>query len=247
MAFIDLFDSLEVLLFPSYFPINYFEFSGYSRVHLTPMLIMADRRFSISTATAPDLSDLIDTRIEDAEPASRGYHELQDVIQTGLSRLLGSPRYIHEVARTKAEQFILQRIESDGTLYSYATSTILMVYALLALDYDQQHPLIMNAIDGLTSMQCRSESKTTIQNSPSTIWDTALIAYTLQEAQIPDHHLAIQRATSYLLTRQQHKTADWSIHNPDTTPGDGVSQILIRLIRMWMIRPLLYEPFEVYQ
>ncbi|KAA1191626.1 squalene--hopene cyclase [Paenibacillus sp. B2(2019)] len=210
---------LEVLLFPSYFPINYFEFSGYSRVHLTPMLIMADRRFSISTVNAPDLSDLIDTRIEDAEPASRGYQELQDVIQTGLSRLLGSPRYIHEVARTKAEQFILQRIESDGTLYSYATSTILMVYALLALDYDQQHPLIMNAIDGLTSMQCRSESKTTIQNSPSTIWDTALIAYTLQEAQIPDHHLAIQRATSYLLTRQQHKTADWSIHNPDTTPG----------------------------
>ncbi|WP_339803855.1 squalene--hopene cyclase [Paenibacillus sp. FSL R5-0744] len=210
---------LEVLLFPSYFPINYFEFSGYSRVHLTPMLIMADRRFSISTANAPDLSDLIDTRIEDAEPASRGYHELQDVIQTGLSRLLGSPRYIHEVARTKAEQFILQRIESDGTLYSYATSTILMVYALLALDYDQQHPLITNAIDGLTSMQCRSESKTTIQNSPSTIWDTALIAYALQEAQIPDHHLTIQRATSYLLTRQQHKTADWSIHNPDTTPG----------------------------
>ncbi|WP_367272775.1 hypothetical protein [Paenibacillus tritici] len=87
---------LEVLLFPAYFPINYFEFSGYSRVHLTPMLIMADRRFSISTANAPNLSDLLETRIE-----------------------------------------------SDGTLYSYAISTILMMLALLALDYDQQHPLIV--------------------------------------------------------------------------------------------------------
>ncbi|WHY22100.1 squalene--hopene cyclase [Paenibacillus sp. G2S3] len=210
---------LEVLLFPSYFPINYFEFSGYSRVHLTPMLIMADRRFTISTANAPDLSDLIDTRFEEDEHASRGYLELQDVLQSGLKRLLGSPRHIHEVSQAKAEQFMLQRIESDGTLYSYATSTILMVFALLALDYDQQHPLIKNAIDGLIAMQCRSEYKTTIQNSPSTIWDTALIAYALQEAQITDHHLTMKRAASYLLSRQQDKTADWSIHNPDTAPG----------------------------
>lgn len=210
---------LEVLLFPSYFPINYFEFSGYSRVHLTPMLIMADQRFSIPTANGPDLSDLIDTRIEINESTSRGYQELQRVMQSGLDRILGSPRYIHEVARTKAEQFMLQRIESDGTLYSYGTSTILMIFALLALDYDQQHPIITKALDGLTAMQYRSKSKTTIQNSPSTIWDTALITYALQEAQVPDHHLAIKRATSYLLTRQQNKTADWSIHNPDTAPG----------------------------
>lgn len=210
---------LEVLLFPNYFPINYFEFSGYSRVHLTPMLIMADRRFSITTAHAPDLSDLIDTRMEEDKPASRGYQEMQDVIHTGLKRLLGSPHYIHEAAKNKAEHFMLQRIESDGTLYSYATSTILMVFALLALDYDKQHPQIMQAVHGLTAMQYHTEGKTTIQNSPSTIWDTALISYALQEATIPDSHTAIKRAASYLLSKQHHKTADWSIHNPDIAPG----------------------------
>jgi sporulenol synthase len=68
-------------------------------------------------------------------------------------------------------------------------------------------------------MQCRSDAKTTIQNSPSTVWDTALISYVLQEAQIPDNHVAIKQAASYLLSRQQYKTADWSIHNPDTIPG----------------------------
>lgn len=250
---------LEVLLFPAYFPINYFEFSGYSRVHLTPMLIMADRRFSISTANAPNLSDLIETRIESDGPASRGYQELQDVIQSGLNRILGSPHYIHEVARAKAEQFMLQRIESDGTLYSYATSTILMVFALLALDYDQQHPLIVNAIHGLTSMQCRSDAKTTMQNSPSTVWDTALITYALQEAEKPDDHFAIKQAASYLLSRQQHKTADWSIHNPDTIPGGwGFSEsntinpdvddttAVLRVIRgLSMTHPSYQEPWNL--
>ncbi len=210
---------LEVLLFPKYFPINYFEFSGYSRVHLTPMLIMADRRFSITTADAPDLSDLMDTRLKENEPTSREYQNMLDVIQTGLKRLLGSPHNIHEAAKLKAEQFMLQRIESDGTLYSYASSTILMVFALLALDYDKQHPLITQAIHGLTAMQFHSNDKTTIQNSPSTIWDTALISYALQEATIPNIHTSIKQAASYLLSKQQIKTADWSIHNPDTVPG----------------------------
>jgi sporulenol synthase len=210
---------LEVLLFPNYFPINFFEFSGYSRVHLTPMLIMADRRFSIRTTDTPDLSDLTNLREDADEPRSRGYQEMKDNIQTGLSRLLGTPNYIHEVARNKAEKFILQRIESDGTLYSYASSTILMIFALLALDYEKQHPIITKAIQGLTEMQCRSGNKTTIQNSPSTVWDTALITYALQEAGISVDHKAINRAASYLISRQQHKTADWSVHNPDTIPG----------------------------
>jgi sporulenol synthase len=142
-----------------------------------------------------------------------------DSIQAGLSWLIGTPRYIHEVATTKAEQFMLQRIEADGTLYSYANSTILMILALLALGYDQQHPIITRAIQGLTAMQCRYGDTTTMQNSPSTVWDTALFAYTLQEAGIPDGHPAIRRATSYLLSQQQHKKADWSIHNPGTIPG----------------------------
>lgn len=210
---------LEVLLFPSYFPIHYFEFSGYSRVHLTPMLVMADKQFSITSANAPDLSDLTNSRVQDAEPPLRGLQEMQDVIQKSLKRLLGSPYSIHEAAIKKAEQFMLERIESDGTLYSFASSTIFMVFALLALDYAKQHPLITNAIQGLTSMQYPTEGRITIQNSPSTIWDTALISYALQEARIPAAYQAIQRSADYLLTVQHNKKADWSIHNPDTVPG----------------------------
>lgn len=210
---------LEVLLFPKYFPINYFEFSGYSRVHLTPLLVMADRRFAVSTEDTPDLSDLMDPRMDAEEPVSGEYQAMQDDIQAGLGRFLGTPRHIHEAATSRAEQFMLQRIESDGTLYSYASSTILMVLALLALDYDRKHPLIAKAVQGLTAMQCKVDEKTTMQNSPSTVWDTALIAYALQEAGTAQDHMAIQRASDYLVSMQQDTKADWSIHNPDTVPG----------------------------
>uniref|UniRef100_UPI002E27079C prenyltransferase/squalene oxidase repeat-containing protein n=1 Tax=Paenibacillus albiflavus TaxID=2545760 RepID=UPI002E27079C len=68
-------------------------------------------------------------------------------------------------------------------------------------------------------MQCRSDHQTTIQDSPSTIWDTALLAYALQEARIAGNHPVIQRTADYLRSKHQHKKADWSIHNPDTSPG----------------------------
>lgn len=210
---------LELLLLPKSFPINFFEFSGYSRVHLAPLLIMADRNFAIKTDQTPDLSDLVINRMDDEEQHSRQYREMQSSIQSGLSRLIGTPRYIHEAATTKAEQFMLQRIEADGTLYSYASSTILMIFALLALEYDQQHPLITHAVDGIIAMRCSIDGKTTIQNSPSTIWDTALLAYALQEAGLSADHSAIRKSAAYLLSRQQYKSADWSIHNPNTMPG----------------------------
>lgn len=216
---------LEALLLPASFPINIYDFSGYSRVHLIPMLIMADRRFSIKTARTPDLHELrvkhelhVDQNQNEAPP-SREYREMLYRIQSGLGRFIGSPLHLHEASVKKAEQFILQRIESDGTLYSYASSTILMIFSLLALGYDQQHSLIAHAIQGITAMQCGTGGFTTIQNSPSAVWDTALLAYAMQEAGMTDSHLAIRKAAGYLLARQHGKAGDWAIHNPHVPPG----------------------------
>ncbi len=210
---------LEILLFPSSFPMNIFEFSGYSRVHLIPMLVMADRHFSIKSELIPDLSDLNDPRNDSDKQPSIESRQIHADIQRGMNRLIGTPRFIHEAATAKAEEFMLKRIEKDGTLYSYASSTILMVLAFLALGYDKEHSIITDAVQGLTELQYSFDGKTTIQNSPSTVWDTALIAYTLQEAAGNDNHAAVRRAGVYLLSRQQNQSGDWSIHNPGILPG----------------------------
>lgn len=210
---------LEILLLPPSFPINLFEFSGYSRIHLVPLLIMADRKFSIQTEDTPDLQDLQMNRADTDDLPSREFQDILVHIQAGLKQLIGTPRYLHQAALKKAKQFMLDRIESDGTLYSYASSTILMIFALLALGYDRQHSLITYAVQGLLAMQWHTDRTTTIQNSPSTVWDTALIAYALQEARMDPDHAAIGHATAYLRALQHHKRGDWSIHNPHTLHG----------------------------
>jgi sporulenol synthase len=115
---------------------------------------------------------------------------------------------------------MLERIEDDGTLYSYASSTILMIFALHALGVDARDSRITKAIEGLLGMRGISwNQQVTIQNSPSTIWDTALISYALQQANINMSTQSIHKANAYLLSKQQHKKGDWSIHNDDAAPG----------------------------
>lgn len=48
-----------------------------------------------------------------------------------------------------------------------------------------------------------------MQNSPSTVWDTALLSYALQEAQVPKASKVIHNASAYLLRKQQTKKVDW--------------------------------------
>lgn len=215
---------LEFLLLPPSSPLSFFDFAGFARIHLAPVLLMADRRFSIKTEASPDLSDLTELRSGSQEqPRSQaqpsGLQSLFDAIQTGVEKLSGIPRQFHELAVKKAERYMLDRIESDGTLYSYASSTILMIFALLALGYDKRHPVIIRAVLGLKSMLCSTDGQQILQNSPSTVWDTALISYALQEAGAAADSAAIRNAASYLLARQQRKIGDWSVRNRNPVPG----------------------------
>lgn len=210
---------IEVMLIPDFMPLNLYSFSGYARVHLVPMLLMASLNISIKSAQIPDLTELMETRIDGDESLPESHFELQASIRQGTGRLIGSSRSLREAALDKAERFMLERIEADGSLYSYATSTVLMVFALLALGYPKDHPLIMKACEGLTEMRFETGEYTTIQNSPSTVWDTALLAYALQEAGVSKDQPVIRKATGYLLGKQHTRTGDWSKHNPNTVPG----------------------------
>ncbi|MEK8129489.1 squalene--hopene cyclase [Paenibacillus filicis] len=218
---------LETLLLPLSSPVNMFDFSGYARVHMIPILVMANRRFVIRTKDTPDLSHLTGTgktvkRMDRPQPgpaSARGLQQLLDEVHGGIRQLAGLPGLLRQKATARAEQFMLERIEPDGTLYSYATSTLLMIMALLALGYDKHHPVLMSAIDGLVSMLWKVDGHLHQQNSPSMIWDTALLSAGLQQAGISPDSGVIRRANDYLRGMQHPTEGDWALHMKNPIPG----------------------------
>jgi sporulenol synthase len=200
--------SLGMLLLPTGLPMNFFNLSSYSRVHIAPVMVAAHFRFHVRNQLTPDLSDLVIERPYKHHP------------QIPLSNRWDFFQGILNIARKRGERYMLERIEADGTLYGYFSATFLMIYALLSLGYDRHHPVIAKALDGLKSLSCLTNDGTLhVQNFTSTIWDTALISYAMQEAGESVTNPTILNALQYLLNRQHIRYGDWHIHNVSVKPG----------------------------
>ena len=223
---------IEMILLPLSFPINFFDFSVYGRVNITPILILADKKFRLKTNRSPNLLDLSISREKGEHDeylnwsSSNEWRSVHSFIQNEIKKIMGLPSMIHSMAIKQAETYMLERIEPDGTFYSYFSSTFLMIFAFLSLGYSKTHPVITNAIKGLKSMVCEINGHTHMQYTTANVWNTALISYALQDAGISSKEPVIQKANHYLLLRQHDRYGDWMVHNPVSLPGGwGFSHI----------------------
>lgn len=212
--------NIEVMLLPDTFPINLFDLSVYGRANLIPFLILANTNFRRRTPKSPDLSDLFlkrDVRFftEDQEEEARSVIKL---MKQGIQALKYHGN-LRELTLYRAEKYMLDRIEPDGTFLNYFSSTTLMIYALLARGYTNTHPVITRAMQGLKAMTCRIDGEIHCQYTTATVWNTTLINYTLQEAGVPYSSNTVQKANHYILSRQHLKYGDWVIHEPNLLPG----------------------------
>lgn len=207
---------IEGMLLPRWAPLNFFDFVGYARVHIAPILILTDRKLVIQTARTPDISELRIASMADHHSFAARYLQkrIEDVI-----KFLPYTAQIHLEALNQAKHFMLQRLEADGTLYSYLTSTVLMIFALLALGYPKSHPVITRAVAGLKTMACHRNEQIHMQDATSTVWDTALLTHALQVSGVSVSHPMVQKAGRYLLSRQHDKYGDWVLQNTAAIPG----------------------------
>ncbi|WP_163183970.1 squalene--hopene cyclase [Neobacillus sedimentimangrovi] len=211
---------LEVILLPQLFPINFYSFSVFGRANLTPIMILAKKKFSIRTKYTPNLTELrLKRDEEDQWDHSNEWRSILSSIEDGVKRLVGIPKELRNLALKRAEKYMLDRIEPDGTFYSYFSSTFLMIFALLSLGYKKSDPTITRAIEGLKSMKCKIEGFPHMQYTTANVWNTSLISFALQSAGMSPEDPMIKRANDYLLKRQHHKFGDWVIHNPNSLPG----------------------------
>ncbi len=220
----DLFIPIEYILLPQSAPFNLTEIVGYARVHFIPILIALNKQYQLKNNRTPDLSKLIFR--QENEQQTELTRNLLTTINKEINKLIYLPKQIQNIAFKQAEQFMLERIEPDGTLYSYFSATFMMIFALLALGYSRNNPIVTNAINGLKGLLCKTKHGYHIENSTSTVWDTALISHSLQKAGVSLADPVLQKASNYLLSRQHTKYGDWRIHNRHALPGGwGFSDI----------------------
>lgn len=211
---------IEMILLPQSFPLNFYSFSEYGRTNLTPIMILADKKYSVKTDKSPDLSDLYTRRNEFfSDREEEEWRSLHSTFKDMIKKLIGFPNELHRLATEQAKQYMLHRIEADGTFYGYFSSTFLMIFALLSLGYSKNNSTITNAVAGLISMKTEIKGYPHMQYTTATVWNTSLISYALQEARVSPSDPMVKKANEYLIRRQHVKFGDWAVHNPNAFPG----------------------------
>ncbi|MFC7372580.1 prenyltransferase/squalene oxidase repeat-containing protein [Fictibacillus iocasae] len=186
--------------------VDFFDFSSYARSHFSPALLAMSRKFTITSKWTPSLSHL--NPIDD----SMFWEDVKiDGLNTADSQISGGDEFLIK--------YILNRIEVDGTLLSYASTTFLMIYGLMAIGYKKDSPEIKQALQGLSSLACMTDDGLHIQNSPSAVWDTSLVNYALLSAGISPSHPKLLKSYHYLTKKQHTKCGDWQVHNQFAAPG----------------------------
>ncbi|TCP21954.1 squalene/oxidosqualene cyclase-like protein [Scopulibacillus darangshiensis] len=120
-----------------------------------------------------------------------------------------------------------------------------MIYALLALGYNPNSHWIENAVKGMTSFLSKVDDNVHLQNSLSTIWDTALISYAMQEAGCQKNDHAVLSSAEYLLSvkeKQRHSKGGWAFSESSTSPLDiDDTQAALRAIHPYAVNEKWYR------
>ncbi|MHA6483542.1 squalene cyclase [Paenibacillus sp. strain BS8-2] len=208
---------LPLELFFSQKGLDLFSLSGHARVHLIPTLMMSNLQFSARNEWMPDMGGLF----TDGQRSFANDHTWISALNVFLSALpldslpvVGSPN-----AMDQAKKFMMERLEPNGTLLTYSTSTILMALAMMALHEPVQSPLMDRLLSGILSLQCLDRAH--IQTASSEVWDTAMISSALLGSGLPSYETstALENAALYLSARQQTRIGDWIRRSPHTEPG----------------------------
>lgn len=216
---------IEFILLPQHFPVHLFHLSVFGRANLIPLMILADKKFQLKTEQSPNLSAIVDRDSFEIRDIGE-WQDLFSLIQKGVQSLIEFSDHLHKQAVEKAKEYMIARIEGDGTFSSYFSATFLMIFALLSLGYKKTDPRILRAVNGLKEMKCEINNLPHMQYTTAGVWNTSLLNTALLQAGVPVSDLMIVKAFQYLQQRQHVKYGDWAIHNRGGRPGGwGFSHI----------------------
>ncbi len=208
----------EIMLLPSWAPLNPYDFACWARqtiVALSVVLSYRPRRplpFALDELSGPsDWSRPAGTR-----PAGRA--------STKLDRILGvyqrrPVRALRELSLARAERWIVDRQEADGSWGGIQPPWVYSLIALHLRGYALDHPVMRRGFEGLESFTIEDRGMRRLEACQSPVWDTALALVALRDAGARGDDPDILRAVDWLLDQQILARGDWAIKRPRLDPG----------------------------
>ena len=208
----------ELMLLPTWSPINIYDFASWARATIVPMLILLNQKPVRSIPDSAQIDELyplprseIDYSI--ARPKRLiGWETLfyaGDAVLRQIEKLPWKPTRGEAIRR--AERWILEHQEADGSWGGIQPPWVYSLMALSSLGYPSDHPVIAKGMAGFDNFAIEEEDSLRIQACISPLWDTALAMIGLVDSGLQADHPALVKAAEWLLREQVLNGGDWQV------------------------------------
>ncbi|MFF0110289.1 squalene--hopene cyclase [Streptomyces hirsutus] len=213
----------ELIWFPSWVPLNIYDFGCWARQTIVPLTIVSAQR---PVRPAPFPLDELHTDPARPNPPGRmapaiSWDGAFQRLDKGLHALRRAvPRRLRRAAMNTAARWIIERQENDGCWGGIQPPAVYSVIALHLLGYDLNHPVMRAGLRSLDRFAVwREDGARMIEACQSPVWDTCLATIALADAGLPADHPRLVRAADWMLGEQVVRPGDWSVRRPGLAPG----------------------------
>jgi squalene-hopene/tetraprenyl-beta-curcumene cyclase len=215
----------ELVLLPSWFNLNIYAMSSWTRAILIPLMILYALKPRWSLPREIRLDELFRASSRSISPfkwdrkifSSRNLFLGLDLAFRLHEKLPWKP--LRKRALHRARLWLLEHLERTEGLGAIYPAMMNSVFALLALGYSPDDPLTAREVGHLARFEIEDGNTLRLQPCLSPVWDTAVTMTALEEAGLPPTHPALVSATQWLMERQILDPGDWKVRNPDAAPG----------------------------
>lgn len=214
----------ELMFLPKWAYINVYEMSSWTRAIVIPLTILYSRKPCWPLPSNIRVDELFadsshKTAAFDWGPGIswRNFFLGLDRVLKAYDRLPWKPG--RERAVRRAGQWMLEHLDRSDGLAAIYPAMMNSIYALIALGCAPDHPVTSSQIAELGRFEIEESETIRLQPCLPPVWDTAIAAFTLLEADIAADDSRLQRAAEWLLDKQITGPGDWQIKNRDAAPG----------------------------
>ncbi len=212
-----------IMFLPPRGPFSIYDLSSWARGSTVPLVIVFDKK--------PVYERNVDVDELYPEGRANATHELPatasmigrifTLLDKGLKWLEGNGiRPLHDLALSAAKRWVLERQEATGDWGGIIPAMLNSMLSLRALGYDLRDSCVARGFAAIDAFGIEEDDVYRMQPCVSPVWDTALVARALADADVPGNDPALIRAGEWLMREQiLDVRGDWSVKNPNAEPG----------------------------
>jgi squalene-hopene/tetraprenyl-beta-curcumene cyclase len=208
----------EMIFVSRHLPLNVYDFACWARQTVVALTVVSAHRPSHRLDfTIDELKTGVPAPRRDPINTWAGRFQAVDVLLHFYERR--PLKFLRRAALRKAERWIVQRQEADGSWGGIQPPWVYSLIALRLQGYSLEHPVMHAGITGLDGFTIEDDAGRRLEACQSPVWDTALAVTALADAGLSPEDPVLRSAARYLLSQEITVKGDWSLRRPNLKPS----------------------------